>query len=204
MNRFVIIALAGVMFLSCIGTESTMKLNENGSGNLVFQYRISQMFKSLGDSDGEGEKENEAPFPISKEEVEKSLKELEGVKINSVEEWEDEQDVYVKMDIDFTNVESLSKASMFENMPITLTTEGGRTVYTQLISKGDEPADPESVTAMESYFAGYELSMLITAPKQIIAHNRGELSNGSRTVKFSISMIDFMQINEKTELIISW
>ena len=103
MKRIIIFAIVVLLLSSCIGFDSKMKFNNDGSGNLVFKYRVSQMFKSMGQKDAEGgESETQAPFPISKEKVEESLKGIKGLKVNSVKEWEDEQDVYVEVDLDFT------------------------------------------------------------------------------------------------------
>ncbi|RPJ06918.1 MAG: hypothetical protein EHM28_09010, partial [Spirochaetaceae bacterium] len=118
-KRAVICVVACFVCFSCIAFDSTMKLNENGSGKFVIQYRISQMLKNMGEKENP-EAEPANPFPFSKQEVEKSLSNVPGIKLNSVTEWEDEQDMYVKVDLDFTNIEALQKAEMFNDMPVTL------------------------------------------------------------------------------------
>jgi hypothetical protein len=192
-----------LLCFSCIAFDSSMKFNDNGSGKFVIQYRVSQMLKNMGEKENPGA-EPANPFPLSKQEVEKSLSNIPGVRLNSVTDWEDEQDVYVKIDLDFTSIEALQKAKMFDDMPISVTRDNGKTVFTQRISAGEAPADQESVDMMKSVFGGYKLDFSISAPKQVISNNIGTVSDDKKTVTYSISLVELMQLKEKTELVITW
>ncbi|HEQ71233.1 MAG TPA: hypothetical protein ENN69_01990 [Spirochaetia bacterium] len=192
-----------VAAISCLGMENQYTINSDGSGRLVFQYRISQMFNNMG---GEGEEESaqEAPLPLAKEELESSLKKVKGIKVISVDRWEDESDIYLKGEIEFDSVATLNKSDLFDDMPVSLERGNGVTTFVQLLAEEKEPVDPEAMELYQGFFEGYELAFSVTAPKKIISTSLGQISADGRTVTYRIPMFEYMQNIKRQELRVSW
>ena len=84
----IIIFTIAFILASCMGAESKIKIQNNGSGKIFFSYRISQMLLEMGNSLDETEDESldestenpeeegdsNVPLPITKEDFEESVK----------------------------------------------------------------------------------------------------------------------------------
>lgn len=203
MKRLImILSIIGLLFSSCLGMENEYAINSNGSGRLVFQYRISQMFKAMGEDDSVDAEE--LPLPVSKEEIEQKFGDVSGITVISVDQWEDEKDIYFKGVVEFDSVASLNSCDMFGEMPVELLREAGTTTFVQVISEGNEPVDAEALEMYRGFFEGYELVFSVTAPKKISAITMGEISADGRTATYRISMVDYIQTLDPLEFRVSW
>lgn len=203
--RVFLVLSAFVFLFSCLGMENQYSINSNGSGRLVFQYRVSQMFKSTAEEDAEGAEQ--PPLPITKEEVEKKFSSVKGLKVISISQWEDESDIYVTGEVEFVSVNALNSCSLFEDMPVAMVQAAGKTTFVQEIAQEKEAfteEDREALDLYSSFFEGYELVFSVSAPKKIISVNRGEISADGRSMTYRISMVDYIQLTEKTELRVTW
>jgi hypothetical protein len=216
---------------SCMGAESKMKIQNDGSGTILFSYRISRMLLEMGNttdpageelsdepaaesgdtlSEGTGEEENsDVPLPITKEDFEKSVEGIDGLELISVTENKTDNDVIITAELSFESVEALSQAEAFSEWPITFEKDGEKHVFTQLISEGtgDDPQaamDEETINMVESMFEGYEFSFSVEAPSPVQEHSIGELSADKKTVTYAIPVAEMMRIKEPLELIIIW
>jgi hypothetical protein len=192
-----------LVFTGCIGIESTMKIELNGSGTLVLQYKISQLLVNMGQTEEE-EGKKQAPLPLSEEEFRQAIQKTPGLTLISVKQEETESDVIIRAEIAFNNVSNLAKSEIFKQMPITFRQSGNNFIFTQLITEANEEMTEEQVQTMESFFQGYEMAFIITAPRKIINHNRGSLSEDERTLTYRITMMELMQLRERTELSLTW
>jgi hypothetical protein len=204
-----VILAAGIglilLLVSCLGVESGITLNDNGSGKLAFQYRISKMFTSLEKNEAEADRP-ELPLPVSKQDLEQSLAKVKGVTLTGAEQTETDTDIVLKGEIRFDSVAALNKSGLFDDMPVVLSKEGGQTVFTQLIADAREPLDQETLDAYRQFFDGYEIVLKVTAPKAIVspAPEHGEFSADKRTLTYRISLMDWMRLSEKTVLRVAW
>lgn len=57
---------------------------------------------------------------------------------------------------------------------------------------------------MKSMMDGYSLVYSVTAPRPIISHTLGELSNGGRTVTYRIKMADYVDLKEPLTFTVVW
>jgi hypothetical protein len=218
----VMLILAGMLLGSCMGVESKIKLNPDGSGKINFTYRISQMLLNMGkgaegvegSEEAEGEPaeggdseggESNIPLPMTKEDFEKQIEGVEGLRVLNVSQEENEKDLIISAELEFDNVENLNQSETFSEWTISYTKEGGTCVYKQLISEGNtEPADEETISMIESMFAGYELVFSVEVPKPIKEYNRGELSPDKKSVTYRIPISGMMALEERQELIVKW
>ena len=206
-----------LLFASCMGAESKIKIQNDGSGTISFTYRISQMLLNMGEDTGEegtdeesGEEESaDMPLPISKEDFEKNVEGIEGLRLIEVTQTETEQDIIITAELEFDNVEALSQSEAFSEWPVTFEKVGNTYTYKQVLSEGivdkDDPAlDDESIKMIESMFPGYEFVFSVETPSPIKDHNIGELSADKKTLTYTISTTDMMRNKDKLEFTVTW
>jgi hypothetical protein len=208
---------------SCMGAESKIKIQNDGSGNINFSYRISKTLLEMGNSmeeqgdeavdesmdEPEEEGNSNVPLPITKEDFEKSVEGIEGLELINVIQTETEQDIIITAELKFDDVEALSEAEAFSEWPITFEKDGDLYVFTQIISEGtgDDPEaamDEETIGMVESMFEGYEFIFSVEAPSPIKEHTVGELSPDKKTVTYTIPVADMMRVKDQLELVIKW
>ena len=184
-----IVLITVLFFTSCMGAESKIKINNDGSGIIFFTYRISQMLLNMGETEGEAEQDStsDMPLPITKEDFEKNVEGIDGLELVDVKQTETEQDIIISAELKFDNVEALSESEAFSEWPVTFSKKGGSYIYTQVLSEGtvdeeDANLDDETINMVESMFTGYEFTFSIEAPSTIKEHNIGELSENKKTV----------------------
>jgi hypothetical protein len=199
---FLFMACILFLFFGCIGIESTLDINANGSGTLLLQYRVSQLLVSMGQTEEEGAQE--PPLPLTEDDFRQAVRRTPGLTLRSVTREETESDVIIRAEIAFNSVNNLADSKLFADMPITFGRSGNTVTFSQVLTKGGEEMSEEQRQAMESFFQGYELGFVITAPRKIISYNRGEVSQDGRTLTYRISMTDLLQLKEKTELTVTW
>jgi len=195
--------MAACVLVSCLGIEDTFTINDNGSGRLVFEYKISQVFKNLDKTEGDAAIK-EAPLPLTEADVRKALAKNDGVTVVSVRQWEDDTDIHVQGEVAFKTVAALNRSDLFEMMPVSLTKENGKTVFTQVISEQREPLDQKDLDAYEGLIDGYQITVTVKAPRAITAASLGVVSPDKRSVTYTLSLADYMKLSEKTELRVSW
>ncbi len=198
----IVIACMMLLFSSCIGIESAMKINLNGSGTILLQYKVSQLLVSMGQTEQETEKQ--VPLPLSEEDFRQAISKAPGLTLLSVNQEETESDVIIRAEIAFNDVASLSRSEIFADMPISFSRSGDNYVFSQLLTEGSEEMTEEQRQAMEGFFQGYELAFTISVPRRIVNYNRGELSQDQRTLTYRITMLQLLELKNKTELTLSW
>ena len=78
-KAFLFAAVISIMLASCIGIEAAAKMDAKGSGTLSMEYQISNEFAQIGTL----ETTSSLPLPLSREDIEKSLRGIEGVQLKT-------------------------------------------------------------------------------------------------------------------------
>jgi hypothetical protein len=193
---------AVLLFFGCIGIETTMNINANGSGMIFIQYKVSQLLVNMGRTETEAEKQ--VPLPLAEEDFRQAVMKAPGLTLHSFHQEETEADVIIRAEIGFDSVGSLNNSEIFADMPISFTKRGNSYVFSQLLTEGSEEMTEEQKQAMEDFFQGYELAFAITVPRKIIDYNRGELSQDKHTLTYRITMMQLLEFKQKTVLTLTW
>jgi hypothetical protein len=221
-----VVAIAACTFLSsCLGVDVATKFNKDNSGTMTMKLRISQMLIQMGEEQGS------PPVPLTKEDLEKAYESLDGVKVESVEQENTDQDRIITSTISFKSFAVFQGTKDLAGTGARLTKEDGRTVYRVLVgekepapadvvenappapsSSGDSPSggeasqEPdESMKAMiKGLMAGYSIKYAVTAPTTIVSHTIGEVSPDGKTVTYSIPMSDYMDLKEPIQFEVKW
>jgi len=191
-----------LILVSCIGVETTISFNENGSGKLSIKYRISKMVVNLGSSD---EETPVVPLPVSEKDFKRSIESAQGLTLLSFKQSEDENDIYITANIGFDKIENFKEMKGFSSMPATLKQKGNSFSFSQRIaSKPEEIPDKDSLEMIDTLFKGYKISFTVTAPKEIQSHNLGTLSADKKSVTYSVPVTDLLKIKEDIYLTLAW
>lgn len=195
-------------FMACVGLETETTFKPDGSGTMSFTYRISNMLAEMGE-DG-----NDVDLPINETTLRESLTDADGVTLKSVSSWSDETDTYISATMNFESIQTFYEQEEYDDMAASLTKDGGDFVYKQLISEGNgsngemtdaEKAEMESANAMMApYFEGYEVKIIIHTPRRIKDANMGDISDGGKTLTYTVPMMDIQNMTKETYLIVRW
>jgi hypothetical protein len=199
---FCIVVVIVVLLSSCIGIESDLRIRQDGSGVLTLSYTVSQFIKNID----AGRSEKQLPLPANEEEFRRSAERIEGLRLTDLEEREDEENVYIRAELEFDNVEAVNALGREGQLGITLETQGGTTTFRQLIYEGQqgEEVTEESLKMIETFFEGYELVYSVTVPAQVRDHTLGVLAPDGRTVTYTTTVPDILRTSEPLFLEVVW
>ena len=196
------VAAAALLLSSCIGIESEIRIRQDGSGVLRLSYTVSQYIKNID----AGRSEKQLPLPVNEEDFRRSTESIEGLRLNNLEEREDEDNIYIQAELEFDNVEAVNALGRDGQIGITLETRGGTTTFRQMIYEGQqgEEITEESLEMIETFFEGYELVYSVTVPDEVRDHTLGELGSDGRTVTYTITVPEILKSSEPLVLEVVW
>ena len=187
---------------SCIGVNTTVTFNNNGSGKLTIKYKISKMIVNIGNT---GEGTAVLPLPATKEDFARSIEGVRGLKLLSVKQNEDANDIFITAEIEFDRIDDFAKVKGFKEMPASLIKKGKNIIFNQKIAgKPDPEPDKDSLKLIDTLFKGYTVSFNINAPKEIKSHNIGKLSSDKKSVTYIIPVADLLKIKNDIYLTVTW
>ncbi len=202
MKTLLLPILAVVLLSSCIGIDSQITLQNDGSGTLLLNYRISQLMKNLDVAKSDWH----LPLPVSREDFQRTVDSISGLKLVSLTQREDERDVLIDARLEFTGVQAINSIGKEGQIELSFSNEGDLHVFRQQIYRGRglEEISQESLQMIQTFFEGYELSYRVTAPAAIKRHSLGELSEDQRSVNYRTSVADLLKSGEKQVLEVAW
>ena len=190
------------MLSSCIGIKTTISLEENGSGTITISYKISKMVTQLGQSE---ENEIFIPLAMTRENFERSLSDIPGIKLLDIDQQEDEDNIFINARIQFQKVEDLSKIDSFKDWPATFTLNNGDKIFTQIIvPDASQEISKETLDIIKTIFVDYELIYTINTPSEIQEHNLGELTDDKRSLDFKLSIPELLTEKNRITLRVQW
>lgn len=194
-----------VLFLlsSCIGIESRIKIKNDGSGQLTLKYRVSRLITHLESEETKG---NVVPLPLSREEFERTVKNIDGLELVSYSRKEDEVDIHIVAKVNFNSIEDLSAMDNRNENNFSFRSEQGNRVISQIIYPGSDGEAPtmDSLEMIETFFSGYNLTFIVETPAEINKYNLGELSADKRSVTYQISIPEILGDNDKKIFEVTW
>ena len=193
------VLLGALLFTSCLGSSIHTTFKSNGSGTVVMEFKISQIFYQMGAGDSEDANE----VPLSADEIRESLGNQEGVTLREVTEEQGEEFNLIRAVMDFDNYAAMAGTDMLDGS--SLTKDGGKWIYRLVIAEAQEeesePMDAEQLAMMEPYFEGYEIRFTVTAPSKIKSYSLGELSADGKTVSYAIPTLEMNSLQNKEAVV---
>jgi len=203
LKAIVLTLLVVFLLASCIGIESRIKINNDGSGKLTLKYRVSRLITHLESTETKG---NVVPLPLSREEFERTVNNTDGLELVSYSRKEDESDIHIEAKVKFKSIEDLSAMDNRNKNSFSLRSEQGNRVISQVIYAGSDDRAPtrDSLEMVETFFSGYNLTFIVETPTEIYKHNLGELSVDKRSVTYQISIPEMLADTEKKIFEVNW
>ncbi len=188
-----------LMLNSCLGAKIHTSFNRDGSGSILMEFKISQIFYQMGAAEG-GKGDS---IPLSADQLREDLGDQPGVSVREVSEEVGEEFNLIRAVLDFENFVALEKTDVMGDA--VLSHEGKRWIFRQKIADESEPSDEEvseeELAQMKPFFEGYEISFIVTAPKKVISYNMGELSSDGRTVTYSVPTLEMNMLGNTEDLV---
>jgi hypothetical protein len=150
--------LWSVVFLSCLGAGSQIKLNNDGSGTIRLDYRIASDLEKIGELEGNA---RWLPVPVGRSDLERTIARIEGLRLVSYSSSTDGADAVHSADMSFSSIEALSSffdatGRFFEaDLP-------GKTI--KLIFPGETGPNSDFKELLTSSLQGYDFSFSLTLP----------------------------------------
>jgi len=202
MRRWAALAVAALLLSSCIGIESRLSFRQDGSGALTLSYKVSQFMKNID----AGREQKSLPLPVSREDFERAVFGIPGLRLASFQQREDEQNVYVDANVAFDTIEALNEFSRRGAMGLTVSRQGEGLLCRQEISAAREPGEisADSLEMIRTFFGEYELVYSVGAPAAIRSHSLGELDGEGRVLTYRVSISDILRNSAAQVLEVSW
>ena len=202
MTKWFILFLTVVLLSSCIGIESEILLRQDGTGVLTLSYQISQFMKNID----AGREEKQLPLPVNEEEFVRTAEGIEGLRLTDIDEREDEENVYIRAELEFDSVDAVNALGRAGEIGITLENRGDTNVFRQVIFAGQdgEEITENSLEMLETFFQGYDLVYAIILPTPVQSHTLGELSADGRTVTYTTTVPEILKASQPLVLEIVW
>ena len=202
MTKWFIVILTVVLLSSCIGIESEILLRQDGTGVLTLSYKISQFMKNID----AGREEKQLPLPVNEEEFVRTAEGIEGLRLTDIDEREDEENVYIRAELEFDSVDAVNALGRAGQIGISLENQGNTNTFRQVISTGQkgEEITEDSLEMIETFFQGYDLVYAITVPSQVKSHSLGDLSADGRTVTYTVTVPEILKRSQPLVLEVAW
>ena len=182
--------LLSLLFLlsSCLGLGFDIVLNNNGSGTMALEYRVSKSLDSLGRLDGN---ESWNTIPVGRADFERTLDRVPGLRLLSFSTREEERDMVVNSRIEFETIQAL----------LAFLDAGGRRSYyrgdarsghlTFTLSEGAEGNNSGINRLLSEVFDSYSVNMTMTFPNR-------------RTVSYSFPIYEILSSPEEIIVEFNW
>lgn len=157
-----LICLAAVAFLSsCMGMDTKVKISQNGSGKVEAEYRLSEELVAFGELEA-----NKAmlPVPLTREDVENSLRSSKGLRLDSWSSRKDGTDLLIKTVISFDTLDALMYYLDPRGELAKHTSDSGTERISFTVGDKLPRLDPEMKAIAEEAFAPYGFSFMVELP----------------------------------------
>ena len=207
-----------ILLNSCIGLSIDIQLNRNGSGRLTMEYRVNQMFETLGSLDGN---ENFPILATGRTDFERSIEQIPGARIVSYNQRERDQDTFTSIVIDFDNPRALLAVLDPSGKDSDLTMDSRQGQFNLIFNSPDDPEDEsgydrEMMELMRLLFTDYIFSfnfradsnstMMVTDGfgRAVPSPASADVNLSGRNVSFAMNITDLISITEGLGVSIVW
>jgi len=163
MKHFQYIFLAIVLFLltSCFGIRADIVLNQNGSGTISLEYRISKALDSLGRLDGN---ERWNTIPVGRADFERTISRLPDMRLLSFSSSEDPTDLIISLRMEFGSMEGLLAFLDATGQSSSFRGNSVQGTLNLTLSEGREGSNPDLDSLFAQITQGYSVSFGLTVP----------------------------------------
>jgi hypothetical protein len=210
-NGFVV--LTALMLAACLGTETGINIKRDGSGTINMTYRLANelfMLETLPSNDGE------PPFPVGKEDIERTFSRIPGMEMTSYSEKEDEGDRIFSIAAKFDSLDALASYLDGQGDLAAIRYDGGMTSLSMNLGVDSSSLDPDLTPMLPIIFDGYYMDFKISFPRsctvsytdkdgaELPAPPYGETSTTANSVSFHAPMADTLAETGTAVMTVTW
>jgi len=181
------VCLALFLFTSCLGASMEIRIRPNGSGRIVLEYRVSRTLETMARFDGN---ERWPAIPVGRADFERTVARIPGLRLASFSTRNvsgdggdgGDGDLVTRAVLDFAHPEALlgfldATGSRAAFAP------GGSAPMLRLVLLDPFPPieNRELLSLFREVSAGYEISVNVRTPRDILRVGLPELSGPART-----------------------
>ena len=195
-------AAAAVALSGCIGIETRVTIDNDGSGQLDLVYTVSRVASELRDDGGSA-----LPFPVNETDFREAVANVDGLRLRQYRQQRTSDHILITAGIDFDTVDAIAELGSFAEMAASLTQEGDRTTYRQALGSGQGqqgPLSDEAQQMVDALFGEYQVVFTVAAPADIVASSGGVLSDDRRSLVFSMALTEWVADDASRVLEASW
>jgi hypothetical protein len=209
--------IAALVFNSCLGMKTHVKLKKNGSGTINVEYQVSQQFLAMAAASSENPADGlEFAIPLGRSDFEKSLQGVKGIKLTSYKTSDDETNRNYFISISFDNIEALANYLDAQGMMCVYENDDGKNKLLMFFAGSDEAVDDQMRQMAPILFEGYSMDFSIDLPGAFLVRYLdmdGEELNktpvGAATVKknsfsFATPMSDLITAGQPVVVELIW
>lgn len=141
---------------SCLGVNADIALNNDNSGTISLEYRISGLFDSLGKLDGS---EGRPPLPVGRIDMERTIERLPGMKLLSYSSKDDKNDRIISARLQFADMETLLAFLDAAGEKAVYANAGGKQKLTFTLGKGLHNMNPDLKSLIDQISSGYRFGI---------------------------------------------
>ena len=173
-----------LLLCSCLGINTDIVLNQNGSGTITLEYHISKALDSLGKLDGN---ERWNTIPVGRADFERTLARLPDMKLLSFSSKEDEKDLIIHAKMEFSSTKGLLAFLDAGGRRSVFSGDGKSGSIALTLSEGTENKNAGLAALIAQISESYTFRMSMTFPGEgnlSVCDSKGTpLNSGNESVK---------------------
>ncbi len=196
---------AAILLTSCVGVDTKVKISDKGSGTVAAEYKLSEELVAFGELE-----DNKAllPIPLTKADVENSLRGAPGLKLDSWSSRKDGTDLIIKTVIAFEGLDALMyyldpKGRLAKH---SLGPEGHSIAFS--VGERLPSLDPDMKPIAEEAFSPYDFSFAVELPSPPKSASSDHAAVSVRTVGNTVyyegKMKDIVASETAPSMFLSW
>ena len=147
---------------SCFGVNADISLNQDNSGTINLEYRISHALDSLGRMEGN---EGRPPIPVGRIDLERTVDRIPGMRLLSYNSREDARDRIIRARLHFSHIDAL--ISFLDAAGEKAVFTGGDVQgLTLVLSQGRRQRNLELDTLISQITQGYRVNISMSFPRE--------------------------------------
>lgn len=192
---------SAVLLASCVGVDAEATVARDGSGRLKLRYAVSKMLVSLGALEAN---ERLLPFPVSREDFERTVRGIPGLGLVSYAQKETEEDLVVDAELSFSTPQALAAFLDPKGERAAYSESGGERRLRLVLAEGQAKLDPDLDKLVRAAFAPYSVSLAVKLPSAAKSAGIGKSARGGLDLSYSSPVVDLVTSGSPVVWEIRW
>lgn len=202
---FILLSVLATLLVSCVGIDARIKISAGGSGTVTAEYTLSEELAVFGETEAN---KGLLPFPLSRQDLQKSLAPASGLALQSWSESRRGGNILVKMEISFDSIDSLLKYLDPQGKMARLQAADGRSTMVLSLGGNMPPLDQDMKALAVEAFSPYSFRVAVEPPSKPVDARSGTPAlrarvEGSAAV-FEGSMSDVVTSEASPSMSLTW